>query len=268
MADPRTTFGSPLGLLILALILTSGEASPQGRILGGEDVATGEHPWSASIRLNKAHVGSGAIISASHILTAAHLVSSVGTTPVDADALAVRVGSINQYAGGSIVYVKSVTIFPSYGNFLHDIALLELEQPLTWSDRVAAITLPTVDEEATESEDRDEELPNGTPVYVSGWGELSDGTASYKLQKANFNTLSKALCEYEAGYGYESVVCLSRAESEGICRGDAGAAVVDDDQVLRGITSFNFGPCGSKYPDVATRVSYYLAWITANTQEE
>ncbi|XP_016970936.1 chymotrypsin-1 [Drosophila rhopaloa] len=264
MADPRTTLFLGLGLLILGLLLPA-EASPQGRILGGEDAVQGEHPWSVSVRHNKAHVGSGAIISQNFILTAAHLVSNVGTTPVDPSTLGVRVGSINQYAGGSIVNVKSVLIQPSYGNFLHDLALLELDQPLVFSDRIAAVTLPTAAVE--ETEDQDGDLPNGTPVYVAGWGELSDGSASYKLQKANYNTLSRALCEWEAGYGYASTVCLSRAEKEGICRGDAGAPVVDDQQVLRAVTSFNFGPCGSKYPDVATRVSYYLAWIEANTQE-
>ncbi|EDV46405.1 chymotrypsin-1 [Drosophila erecta] len=260
MADPRITLG--LGLLIFGLILTT-EASPQGRILGGEDVAQGEYPWSASVRYNKAHVCSGTIISISHILTAAHCVSSVGTTPVEASTLAVRVGTINQYAGGIIVNVKKVVIQPSYGNFLHDIAILELDESLLFNTRVAAIALPP---KVEESEDVDAELPNGTPVYVAGWGELSNGTASYKQQKANFNTLSRSLCEWEAGYGYASVVCLSRAEGEGICRGDAGAPVIDEKNVLRGVTSFQFGPCASKYPDVATRVSYYLSWIEANTQ--
>ncbi|XP_017065261.1 chymotrypsin-1 [Drosophila eugracilis] len=266
MADPRITLA--LGLLIFGLILST-EASPQGRILGGEDAVQGEYPWTASVRYNKAHVCSGAIINQRYVLTAAHCVSSVSITPVDASTLAVRVGTINQYAGGTIVNVESVVIHPSYGNFLHDIAILKLSQSLEYSDRIAAITLPSDEVEGsgeTNTEDVDAELPNGTPVYVSGWGELSDGSASYKLQKANFNTLSRSLCEWQAGYGYESVVCLSRAENEGICRGDAGAAVIDDDKVLRGLTSFNFGPCGSKYPDVATRVSYYLAWIEANTE--
>lgn len=174
--------------------------------------------------------------------------------------MAVRVGSINQYAGGTIVPVKSILIHPSYGNFLHNLAILFLDQNLTFTDRIAAVTLPEVEETEAEVE----ELPNGTPVYVAGWGELSDGTASYKLQKANYNTLSAPWCELSAGYGYEHVVCVSSAEKEGICRGDAGAAVVDDKDILRGVTSFHFGECGSKFPDITTRVSYYLAWIEAN----
>ncbi|KAH8240495.1 hypothetical protein KR038_007988 [Drosophila bunnanda] len=261
MADPRIA----LGLLICG-VLAVAHGSPQGRILGGEDAAQGEFPWSVSVRVDKAHACSGAIIAQNHILTAASCVSSVGTTPIDPSSVAVRVGSINQYAGGSIVSVKSILIHPSYGNFLHNLAILTLDQNLVYGDRIAAVALPPNEVEGSGEETAEtvEELPNGTPVYVAGWGELSDGNASYKLQKANFNTLSAPWCELAAGYGYEHVVCLSSAEKEGICRGDAGAAVIDDSNVLRGITSFHFGECGSSFPDITTRVSYYLDWIEAN----
>ncbi|KAH8318266.1 hypothetical protein KR074_000232 [Drosophila pseudoananassae] len=271
MADPRPH----LTLLILGLIcagialVPETEALPQGRILGGEDAIQGEFPWSVSVRYLKTHACSGSLITDSYILTAAHCLSDVGTTPVSTSDVQVRVGSINQFAGGSIVSVKRILIHPSYGNFLNDICLIELNEPLTVSDRIAPVALPSVSEgETEETEAEEEELPNGTPVYVAGWGELSDGSAGYKLQKANFNTLSAPYCELAAGYGYNTTVCLNRAEKEGICRGDAGAGVIDDQKILRGITSFFFGDCGSKYPDISTRVSYYLDWISANTAEE
>ncbi|XP_017038218.1 trypsin alpha [Drosophila kikkawai] len=256
MADPRIALG-----LLICVVLAAANAKPQGRILGGEDAAQGEFPWSVSVRVNKAHACSGCIISQNKILTAASCVSSVSTTPVDPSSVAVRVGSINQYAGGSIVSVESILIHPSYGNFLHNLALLTLSENLVYSDRIAAATLPSNESSGEETE---EELPNGTPVYVAGWGEQSDGTAAYKLQKSNYNTLSDPWCELAAGYGYSHITCLSSAENEGICRGDTGAAVVDDNKVLRGITSFHFGECGSNFPDISTRVSYYLAWIEAN----
>lgn len=174
-------------------------------------------------------------------------------------------GSINQFSGGSIVYFSEVSIHPSYGNFLHDLALLTFAEPLTFSDRINAISLPAAKEETGEDEDEEEEVPaNGTPVYIAGWGEQLDGTSNYKLQKANFNTLSKPYCELAAGYGYDSTLCLSSAEKQGVCRGDAGAAVVDDAGVLIGSVSFFFGNCGTEYPDVSTRISYYLEWIEAN----
>ncbi|XP_034671343.1 trypsin alpha [Drosophila subobscura] len=263
MAAPRLAL-APLWALLL--LLAAAHALPEGRILGGEDATATEYPWTASLRHNKAHTCMAAIISSTHLLTAAHCVSELGTTPVAASSLGVRVGSINQYAGGQIVNVKSVLIHPSYGNFLHDLAIVTLSEPLVYTERIAAATLPTKVEEGGE-EEVSAELPHNTPVYVAGWGAVSDGSAPYKLQKANYNTVSAPFCELAAGYGYASTLCLSSAEREGICSGDAGAAVIDDDKVLQGLTSFHFADCGSSYPDVASRIYYYLDWIEANTQE-
>lgn len=77
MADPRIA----LGLLLICGVLAATYASPQGRILGGEDAAQGEYPWTVSVRVNKAHACSGSIIGTNRILTAASCVSSVATTP-------------------------------------------------------------------------------------------------------------------------------------------------------------------------------------------
>lgn len=170
-------------------------------------------------------------------------------------------GSINQFAGGSLVDIKEVTIHPSYGNFLHDIAILTLTTPLTFTEKINKIALP---EAAVAGDDKPEVPADGTPVYVTGWGEQLDGNSNYKLQKANLKTLSKPNCEMEAGYGYDSVLCLTSAEKQGVCRGDDGAGVVDDAGTLVGLVSFFFGNCGTKSPDVSSRISYYREWIDAN----
>ncbi|EDW81902.1 uncharacterized protein Dwil_GK25504 [Drosophila willistoni] len=258
MASQRT-------LLLLGLFALGALASPpQGRILGGEDVVAGEYPWSASLRVDKTHVGSATIIGQNKLLTAGHLVSKIGTTPLDVSSVAVRVGSINQYAGGTILDVCDIVIHPSYGNFVHDIAVLTLCVDLEFTDKIAAATLPTKAEEPEEGEDAPStELPNGTPVYVAGWGEQSDGSLAYKQQKSNFNTLSSSNCEYECGFGYEHSLCLTTGANQGICRGDAGSAVLDDNNILVGLASFIFGDCGSDYPNIAVRIYYYLDWINS-----
>ncbi|XP_032295715.1 chymotrypsin-1 [Drosophila virilis] len=260
MIDQRMS----LAALSLALTLALAAALPQGRLLGGEDAKAAEFPYVASLRLNKAHVCQAAIISQTQMLTAAHCVSDVGANPVSASDLSARVGSINQFAGGELVDISEVLIHPSYGNFLHDLAILTLSKPLTFGEKVNKIELPAAPEEGSSEVDAEEQPPNGTPVYVAGWGEQADGSSNYKLQKSNLNTLSKSQCELSAGYGYDSVLCLSRAEKQGVCRGDAGAAVVDDDNVLLGVVSFFWGNCGTIYPDVSTRISYYISWIEAN----
>ncbi|KAH8386751.1 hypothetical protein KR093_002388, partial [Drosophila rubida] len=266
MIASRTTLAATLSLW-LALGLVA--ALPQGRLLGSEDATATDFPWVASLRLNKAHVCSAVIIDQSHLLTAAQCVCDLQPhhhclCSVAADLLSARVGSINQFAGGIVAAIKEVVIHPSYGNFMHDLAILKLSEPLTFTERINKIALPAPIDDG--SEEVAEVPANGTPVYVSGWGEQLDGSSSYKLQKINLNTLSKPFCELAAGYGYDSVLCLSHAENEGVCRGDAGGSVVDDEGVLIGVVSFFFGNCGTKYPDVSTRVAYYLQWIEDNTQ--
>lgn len=143
---------------------------------------------------------------------------------------------------------------------MHDLAILTLSKPLTFSEKVNKIALP----EPLDENEVEEVPANGTPVYVAGWGEQADGATTYKLQKSSLNTLSKSQCELQAGYGYDSVLCLARAEKEGVCRGDEGAAIVDDNQVMQGSVSFFWGNCGTKFPDISTRIAYYLDWIAAN----
>ncbi|XP_030381462.1 chymotrypsin-1 [Scaptodrosophila lebanonensis] len=260
-------------LLLIACLLHPSQGLPNGRILGGEDASSGQFPWAASLRVKNVHTCVATIISETYLLTAAHCVSQTGLTPLPLDQINVRVGSINQHAGGSIVSVKEVLIHPSYGNFLHDIAILTLSVPLTFNEKVNKVALPESEEEEGSGEEGGEgegegeaELPNGTPVHVAGWGELLSGGSAYYLQSSTFQTLSSHYCELAAGYGYESVLCLESGERQGVCRGDAGAPVVDDQKTLQGLVSFHFGNCGTTSPDVASRIVYYKDWINNNTQ--
>lgn len=78
MFAPRSLL--PL-LLSLALVLGTTLALPQGRLLGSEDAKVAEFPWAGSLRLDHAHVCGVTIISTTQLLTAAHCVSDLGTTP-------------------------------------------------------------------------------------------------------------------------------------------------------------------------------------------
>ncbi|XP_037932414.1 chymotrypsin-1-like, partial [Teleopsis dalmanni] len=172
---------------------------------------------------------------------------------IDAKRITVRIGSVNQYAGGEIREIEEVRIHPSYGNFLHDVALLFFTESLEFNDKYNKIWFAGADDVI---EDR-------ASVTVAGWGLLSTGATPYKLQETKMTVLSAPECEYEAGYGYESILCLQHPVNEGICRGDDGAGVYVDG-ILYGVISFAFGSCGTKYPDIASKVSYYEEWINNN----
>ncbi|XP_013112887.2 chymotrypsin-1 [Stomoxys calcitrans] len=234
--------------LVLAIAVV--QAGPTSRILGGSDAAAAQYPHSVSIRVDDAHVCGGTIVSEKYILTAAHCVSEVATTSIAPSRVNVRVGSINQFAGGQIVPCQSVVIHPNYGSFLHDIAIVGLSEPLQFNDKVNKVSLAF-------AEDVFEE---GTPVTVTGWGLQESGSSPYKLQHVTMSVLSGPECELQAGYGYDSVICLDHPENTGFCRGDDGAGVVSGTKLI-GVASFSFGNCGTKYPDVSSKVSFYREWI-------
>lgn len=135
---------------------------------------------------------------------------------------------------------------------MHDIALLRLDQNLIFTDKINKISL-AADDDVTEA---------GTAVYVAGWGLQENGSSPYKLQHISMSVLSSQECELIAGYGHESVICLNHPENQGLCRGDDGAGVVEGNKLI-GVASFSFGSCGTKYPDVSSKISYYSSWINS-----
>ena len=169
---------------------------------------------------------------------------------IESSRVTVRVGSTNQFAGGQIINVNLIIIHPSYGNFLHNIALLKLEHSLEFSEKVDKIEIA---EESDVFED-------GTLVNVAGWGLQQNGIAPYKLQKAQMSLINGPECEAQAGFGYDSVLCLKSPENTGVCNGDNGAGVVIGKKLIA-VISFAFGGCGTKYPDVSSKISFYKLWI-------
>jgi len=227
-------------------IIGSCVSLPSDRILNGENAEVAQFPSTVSVRVNNVHVGVGNIIDEKYILTAAHIVTKQSPASIS-----VRVGSTNIFAGGRIVQVAAVHEQSSFGNFLHDITILELADRLTFDEKVQHIEIATEDD-----------LEEGTQVRVAGWGLTNTGEQSYKLQYADMAVLSPSTCEYEAGFGYPSVICLHHEENQGICKGDEGAGVVVNNK-LYGIASFAFGRCGTRFPDVAARVPFYRDWISS-----
>ena len=239
-----------LSAIVLCLLLTWAMAEPTGRIWGGGDVSVGKYPWVASVRVKGAHKCVGTVIRESYILTAAHCVSALNDNPIHSELVNVRVGSINQFAGGQIVDVEEIMINPHFGNFMHNIALLKLKKPLKYSNKVKAIELVS----------SDFVIPDDASVLVAGWGLLKSGASPYKLQETHLSVMSPPKCELKAGYGYKSTLCLSSPVSEGICKGDEGAACIYDNKLV-GVMSFAFGACGTEFPDIASRIPYYNEWI-------
>ncbi|XP_004520097.1 trypsin alpha [Ceratitis capitata] len=243
-------------LLVIAFagVISIGHALPPQtgeRILGGADAASGQFTFVASLRLDGAHVCGGSIIGIKQILTAAHCVVDDNNKVIDADRISVRVGSVNQFAGGKIVYAETIAVHPSYQYIQNDVAVVTLRTELEVGSKVSIIALATT---------AAEEPAVGAEVTVAGWGEQSSGATPYKLQSVGFTVASEEDCTNGYAGNDESTFCLAHKLKEGSCLGDAGNGVAYNNRLV-GVASFVVGACGSRYPEVFVSITHFASWI-------
>lgn len=151
--------------------------------------------------------------------------------------------------------VKSIMVHENYGNMLHDLALLELQQPLIYSSNIQPIVI------------YNNKIDYDQLVTVAGWGlNKANGYISTTLQWSNFNVDQVQNCNV-ALFGEqaeESLLCLHSYQESGICNGDMGGAAMYEGKLI-GIAAFTLQQCGGAYPDVFVNISYYLQWLRDNT---
>ncbi|XP_053949116.1 serine protease SP24D-like [Anastrepha ludens] len=231
--------------------ISSGSAAPNGRIVGGTDANIGQFPHQVSLqREDGSHTCGGSIISENFILTAAHcVVVGNGIEPYPARYFQVRVGSIQRAAGGKLLQLKRIIVNKTYGNFLNDVALLELEQPLVFTDNIKAIEMAS------------EEVPSGEDVGISGWGRLyTGGPIPHRLQFNTLKALNTEECDASIQMGHDSIICLAHQADNGACNGDSGGPATYEGKLV-GVAGFVVNGCGSTYPDGYAKVAYHRDWI-------
>ncbi|XP_061398821.1 serine protease SP24D-like [Musca vetustissima] len=242
-----------ISLIIFACIVAAATATPTGRVVGGQDAYEGQFPHQISLRRNGSHTCGGSIISKNFILTAAHC---VGTTDAQgeyytypASVFTVRAGSNDRFQGGVLVRVAEVITHEDYGNFLNDVALLRLEEPLIYSKNIQPIALATA------------EVPPGAPVIISGFGRIKHGgDIPQKLQWNTLTAITRSECKRLINWDSDALICLAHEANNGACNGDSGGPAVYNGEVV-GIAGFVYGGCGNIYPDGYAKVYYHRDWI-------
>ncbi|CAH1154395.1 unnamed protein product [Phaedon cochleariae] len=244
--------------------LVTGAPTDGLRIFGGQDAAPGQFPYIVSIQqcglFTCEHYCGGSILAPSWILTAGHCYSYGPKYQVVAG-----IQNISEKSEWrQTVAVDKFHVHEKYiGNVNpNDIALIKLEEPLTYSDRVQPIPLPEPNS-----------FYSGDAV-VSGWGQISGNFFSIypdtlQFQKSTVLTNDECMALIEAKlhgqrnpYDVNSNVCTGNPVSHrGICSGDSGGPVVGEGVVV-GLASYSFIPCGqAAAPSVFTRVSNFIDWI-------
>ncbi|XP_014776750.1 chymotrypsin-1 isoform X2 [Octopus bimaculoides] len=248
-----------LGLSLILQIFQVLASSRISYIVAGRKVAECEQPYIVHLLITKTSNENfncaGTIVDNSHIITAAHCISS------DVKYVYILYGSVSKSKFTSIVRVSNYTVHKMFektdDNILNDVALLTLSTPLQFNKCLQPVQLAT----ACEKYQGD--------CLISGWGKTSTlGEEPDTLQTAEVSLMDQGKCAAHLAIK-EQQICVGtgKVNSEAICRGDSGGPLVctsakDGSRVLVGVASFGW-TC-TEGVSVFARVSYFKDWIKTN----
>lgn len=238
------------------------------RIVGGQDTEEGEFPWQVSLHIKSyGHVCGATIISPRWLVTAAHCVQDDGKTRFS------QPGTWEAYLGlhtqrkiGSAVVkknLKQIIPHPNYNayTFDNDIALMELDSPVTYSDYIRPICLPAPQHD----------FPTGNTVWITGWGATREGGfAATVLQKAQVRIINPSVCNDLMGGQITSRMMCAGVLTGGVdaCQGDSGGPLSspsNNRMFLAGVVSWGDGCARRNKPGIYTTVTKYRGWVKEKT---
>ncbi|KAH8394673.1 hypothetical protein KR222_001454 [Zaprionus bogoriensis] len=236
------------------------------RIVGGQETRRHQYPWMAVVQLAGRFYCAGSLISDLYVLTAAHCVE--GVPP---ELITLRFLEHNRSDSDAAVLERGATRVKTHElynprSFDNDIALIQLDRPLSFEGHMRPICLPVPSASF-----------DGEVAIVTGWGALREGDlATDTLQEVEVLVLSQSECGatgYSPALITENMLCAGypREGARDACTGDSGGPlhVLFDEQPgqyqLAGIVSWGEGCARPDKPGVYTRVNQYLRWIGANT---
>ncbi|XP_023933160.1 atrial natriuretic peptide-converting enzyme [Lingula anatina] len=239
------------------------------RVTGGEQATEGAWPWQASLMtLIGGHYCGATLINKQWLLTGAHCIDWLPSFLHRY--LAVRLGSVKLVlpdAKSVVVRVKATYSHPQFETpsaINNDIALLKLEAPVTYTDYIRPVCLPSVDEPVSPKR----------RCYITGWGATQGNraTATMHLREAKAQEETDAVCDAATSlmtYVYNATTMMCALYESGIinaCAGDSGGPMVCEDMtgrwVLHGVNSWGHIVCNKPtFPSVFTEVYHYRDWI-------
>ncbi|XP_038049155.1 transmembrane protease serine 9-like isoform X3 [Patiria miniata] len=242
----------------------------RGKIIGGKTTEEGQAPWMALLWNTKenTHFCGGVLLNQRWVITAAHCFARYKYDIKEH--MEVRLGEYDLFKEEGterILQVEQLIVNPEFDKDTYDsdIALLKLRQPVTYTDFIVPICLP--------SEMRAMNLLQArTRGFITGWGrtaEITTTTTRY-LRRVRLLVMDQQTCNNR----HQDVItnrmfCAmsdDRPTARDSCFGDSGSpfAVRDNKRwFLIGLVSWGIGCARHRFPGVYTRVHRYTHWITS-----
>ncbi|KAL7013281.1 hypothetical protein ACKWTF_015317 [Chironomus riparius] len=244
----------------------------QGNIIGGARVNRGDFPWNAAlIRTTYQFFCGGSLISNRKVITAAHCIQDKGAkNPLLPRDMLVLLGVYdlnNPYEVGRGVFpVQNINMHPHWNpqikSFDADIAVLVLENQVTFGYYIQPICLPTLNIKVI------------TRGYVVGYGKSEDTSKVHenipKIIETPIHENADCFLKnyFLATLSSRRTFCGGTGTGIGVCNGDSGSGLVVTDgsaYYLRAVVSSSlrggqYG-CDVDAYSVFTDVTEYVDWI-------
>ncbi|KAJ0173273.1 hypothetical protein K1T71_011449 [Dendrolimus kikuchii] len=249
-------------------------------VVNGGRALNGQWPWHVALyqtqTVDHKYICGGTLVTRRHVITAAHCVTrKASRRVVNLNTLTVYLGKHNlrtSIEGVQIRFVNNIVIAPQYNSstFAKDLAILELQEPVTYSDWVQPVCLWP----ESKVDLRHVIAQKGSVV---GWGFDDSGMASEELNLVEMPVVSAETCirsyadffvRFTSSYTY----CAGYRDGTSVCNGDSGGGMVfeiGNKWFLRGLVSLSVAKqnefrCDPTHYVIFTDIAKFLPWIKQN----
>jgi len=239
-------------------------------IIGGEDAVPYSWPWQVALFQKPSTTSvfcSGTLISNQWVMTAGHCFNGHEN---QTSKWTVKLGVFKKIDDDEPEEVElglsEIHVHPKFvehaGIPSYDITLLKLDKPVEFDEDVSPVCFPTVQDEALP--------PAGTGVFVTGWGDTSEGgQESPTLKQVTVPLVDDDTCKktYHSSFVASTMFCAGLKQGgKDTCQGDSGGPVVYQDPATGawkqvGITSWGHGCAEPNEYGVYSKVSAYVDFI-------